>query len=347
MIVLDKYQSPPGVVGIDKLNLFTNDYQIKDPLHLNITPHTKKSGEDAPSKNVLFRVGDNPVIAQKAYLNTEGYNLSINDMGLSLNLNPSKHFHDYQLVFDLKQVDQAVKQVEKELFDLGIGMAIENSKISRLDLAKQFVTNQTVPEYMPVLSMFKGKRSNTIEFPSSVSYRNKSIESMCYDKGLELQRDSKPSHFMRAEIRYKTGKSMSTHIKRNSYSEIIKTDPEFLNQKYIEHWRSNVFRIQPAIQLTLDLDNHIAMLKMYKRRFKRGAIDKFLQVISLDAILSTYKDFEVFRRVLLEAEFSREYSYRYVQKLHMLMADKAKFEKENDQVTNITMYNEILEKISA
>jgi hypothetical protein len=349
------FDSGISSVGVDKIHFFTQDFKVTDTLNLNIQPNRKKAGEDYIEATSLFEVGDECIMAEKAYANQDKFGMTIDKYGLHVNLNPSKFYHPYMLNSDMKQIDLAVSHVEKELSNIGVHFSPKHSRISRVDLAKQFQVDKPIINYSDMFRMLKAKRSNSIAYPTASTWRNKSIQAQCYDKGVELMSMSNDrvmsqlhsSHFMRAEIRYTTGPSLSRHLKRNSYAEFVKMQPEEINERYIHHWKDNVFRVRPKEQLTIDFDNHLDTLKAYKEKYPRGGFDKFLQVLSLDNILSTYGNLETLRYLLIEAGYARQYSYKAVDNLKDLLAQKAEFDRTNKRVTTMTLYNEVLDKICA
>lgn len=351
MLVLPNFNTKKSEVGIDKLHLTTQDFKVENIDSLGLKPHIKKQDENEISDTSLFTTtSGNNVVASGAFYNTDLYNLSINPKGLYINLNPSKFYHPYELNTSLKKVDEAVSYAIKDLKSKGVYFDAHDCRVSRTDLTRQFELQNPVHQYAHTMAMFKAKRASNTMYPNASSWSNKSVEAVMYDKGLKHALDHKlkgiNTNYARFELKYKTGKSMANHLKRNSYSELLKTDEKFLFDSYVNHWQNNIFKTLPKEQLTFDFGSQVKLLRSM-RESGRGGLMNYVATKGIDTLINDLGGWTGIQSFLMQGGYDEKYTYRQISKLKNLWDIARMNRKQTNQQTNMDLYTEIIEKLAS
>ena len=254
--------------GIDMLGLHfgLNRFIIKDASVFQYNPGVVMFGE-APKVWGKDRQGNE--IAGSLFTNRgkksgELVSLGINSKGLSIQFNPSKFFHPWNLL-QVEHLDQSLDVVNESLNRHGIvlGQNLTDAAISRIDLTKQAQTPLPAGMYHPVFSTLQAKRArNTAMYPDGYSTGNpKSLMTTFYDKTAERKLNGimdVPGNLTRCEVSYRTIRKIS-HDNRGlglgSFEHLLNTNTPILNGKYNKHLRENVFRLEPdGIQMAMPFE---------------------------------------------------------------------------------------------
>jgi len=271
--------------GIDMVGLHfgLNRFIIKDASLFQYNPGVVMFGE-APKVWGKDRQGNE--ISGKLFTNRgkksgELVSLEMNPKGLSIQFNPSKFFHPWNLL-QVEHLDQCLDVVHESLNRHGIvlGQDLTDAAISRIDLTKQAQTPLPAGMYHSVFSTFQAKRAkNTAMYPDGYNTGNpKTLMTTFYDKTAERKLNGimdVPENLTRCEVSYRTIRNIS-HENRGlglgSFGHLLNTNTPILDGKYNKHLRENIFRLAPdGIQLSMPFEvDHLynAFYALYNHEVK-------------------------------------------------------------------------------
>lgn len=333
--------------GIDKIWLQTQDFRVKDGEIFGYKRNTEP-GEGFESLPKLF-VDESGTIYQGQQAKYEGkygkkgidYFLGINQRGLSLQFNPSKIIHPYNLTQDTKQIESIGKEISKELNELGICFDLSKTRPTRIDFAKQDFLQRPIENYMPVFGYLEGKRMRGIAYDDTgYTFNNTRHEFCFYSKGREIQ-DESLYNMMRAENRLKDYSVISKSLGYNNYEIFLKSDPGHWNEHYVRYLSEKIFRKEKQGQI-FDFENEVEKLKMFKES-GRNALNNYLITTSLDYILLTYGNLKFLWKVMSEAGFSRQQINNEKHRIRGLL----KLTGKNKVVSIGTLIDELKQKFAA
>lgn len=344
-------------IGVDKVLFTTKAFSVKDRCNFRIKQGDIVDGEVVESNLFRDELGD--VLGTKAIYNSKIANTTISPIGLKVEYNPSKLLHPYHLNNDnnsLSKIHQIVKKDLKENAGIELGLDAELS-LSRLDIARNEQLSKPISAYGPLFSSLKGKRQSNVEYPSSYYFKNKSQESVFYDKVEALKYEYKNvdvpdivSNTMRAELKAKKRSSVGSIFRFNDMDTFLNCNPDYRVDKYKSQLRKQLFQGDKShLQTTLftDYDRDIEYLKALKEANSRGAINKFIQSKGLDSLLSEVGSIENFRQMLLEAGYSDKYSFRKVAEIKRQLHEVSMFFGDSSKQNITSLYNEIYAKFVA
>ena len=137
-----------GQFGVDKLKLFTNQFVVDDTKHLEIIPNRKKAGNTEIEHTPLFNSDGENITGEKAFLNTQDYNVSIKNGLFFLEFNPSKFYDSVKLTADTNKIADRLTNIKNELKDnYKIDVDLFSTGISRLDITAQSEMSNKCNDY--------------------------------------------------------------------------------------------------------------------------------------------------------------------------------------------------------
>lgn len=251
--------------GIDKLVLTTTEFSVSDDLLLNRHEFPKLAGQRFAERDCkpLYHVGKKPIYGEKAYINSERFNLNINQHGMQIILNPSKILHPFELLTNGKDLQRVIEGIETELIDLGVGVSLASMNVARLDIAKQSNMPRLVSHYAPAFDQLKLKGTRSAKVMHNLEtfgLRNNSVQACFYDKIREQNPKALPSNFMRAEMRLTKGRAVQNYAGLKRFHEVVKMDEAGWQFVYNRWMQKKIFTLPPE-QLTFDyagLDNLVS-----------------------------------------------------------------------------------------
>ena len=99
--------------GIDKLKLYTPDFELCDTLNWNHTPNKRLSGEMEPNQTTIAVVNGSVISGEKLFYNGDQYSAEIKKGVFSITLNPSKVMQG--LTSDPNFIDQVTGSIQKDI----------------------------------------------------------------------------------------------------------------------------------------------------------------------------------------------------------------------------------------
>jgi len=206
---------------IDTAKFYTRDFSIRDHAELEIMPSAidYKTGEQNNHK-LFMRENHSWVLGAKAYMNTNRINVTIKPIGDSrdvfcfVQMSIPKFMNgDNFYPIDDQLAKEMPKALESELNKRGIGLDVNDLKVSRIDTFKNVFASEGFFDYVPIFRMLKAKRQNRRDYGSTFLWENKQREICVYDKLQEIQNrgfsiDGLPENTIRFEYRLLNSKSV-------------------------------------------------------------------------------------------------------------------------------------------
>jgi len=283
-------------IGIDKLTLSSPYFEIKDTLHLNINPSTKKSGEREAQETYLFSANGNEVVGSKAFLNTPEFNFTVKWLGNKpqaiLQLNPSKYLDTPTLCTDT--VHDIVKRALHCLNTLKIDIDLESALVSRLDIAVDSKLKRTFREYKGlIVGKTARKQENKVDYTDTLTFGiGKGTSQFCaYDKGKEreVSQYGKPlsnsTPYTRFEARIFRNKGIKSKVSEaTTYNGFLNTPDASFHKAYLHVINTHVQLQQTQIEMP-DITSTAEVMKLMMQKHPRTWL-----VNSLYIVVSAHSD---------------------------------------------------------
>jgi len=345
--------------GVDKVKLHTTDFTFRDvtragvqliPGQVDLT--TGQAGSDVP----LFRDQTGRTVnGSRVVRNTDLYNLTVNGYGLTLQFNPSKPYHPFNLVHEDHTFDHRVMNVVDDLEANGIIADWYGAKVTRLDVARNVTLNQPVRSYSQVWNWLQLKRAKNVrQYPDGYGSGNNSWGVILYDKGKETAmhgtreyngEDLTRCNLLRCELQLKRGRAVQTNIGCKTLDDVRRLGMTDLTDLYKKHIETKVLRsVQNLTQYTFDFNDHLQLLQILKDESERSAIARYFQIISVPTFLE-HHDVDRVTWLMTEAGFSRVTINKWVKTLRENLAMYAHWHNKHSTVG--TMLRELQYKLAA
>lgn len=339
--------------GIDKIVLTTTDvkpYNLADRQIWGKNANIKQGGGELP---IYSDLEGNIEEANAFYHNSAktGANYSYNQKGVSIQFNPSKKLHPFNLISTGKELNNYIKAIEQEAKEI-MSVDFGNMNLCRFDLAKNREMSQPVSIYHSGLRLLKGRRADSREQPNSYYIGNKSHTTTFYNKKEQLLNYNinaiTPEFFMRGEARFLTTNSVSRYTGIKTLNQLINASTEDLEQSYKTYLNKLCFsRANVGEQMRIDFTDDIELFNKLKSQKAKGYFNYWLQVMSIDKIMEQFGSIEMLGLFLREAGENRQNIHRHISKVRELIHLKGFIDSRKNKVTDVALLEEIREKFAA
>jgi hypothetical protein len=334
------------VAGIDKIVLHTKEFEVKDS---NLIRTQGEVGAGAIPA-FLYRDGKGvAVMGKKSFFNGKRVNVDIDGRGMRVSLNPSKILHPYELLTDMgKLKTDIIRQVEKELSGVSISTNLFDCQLTRVDLTKQAVMSHPVSSYADGFSYLHCKFTNRRSYPFGYYFSNKNAEVVYYDKGEQLK-DKSLKNFMRAEEQFKNKEIIQRKLGIVTLDDLAKTDCDYLTGIYDSFMCQQVFNNPHSVgqQLGIDYNGQLEKLIRMKEEKPRGAVKEIICDNGVEAWLLAIGGMDSFKRMLIDAGFSRAQMYRQIRDVQQMLNRRRRDSKEEGKLTVFDLVEEVRIKFAA
>jgi hypothetical protein len=291
--------------GIDKLILTTRDYIVKDldKLGKNRTIKQGKTEEESlPVILVNTGMDHKQIKANSLFYNVpDFYNVSINQTGLQVIVNPSKVLHEYELS-DTKKTIEVISAVEKNMTDAGILLDFLSSSVSRIDLAKQVITERSTKAYTPAYNFMRGRKMKGVQYETGYRWGNKQHENTLYDKSIESNLPF--PNLLRNEVKTKTTSTTQKMTGIHNLRNLFDAGDTYLTEFYNDYLNKKLFSGSFQTQMTIDFDSEVERLSTLKKQGK-NALLKYFAITGINEIIKKLGDAELIFQIMKEAGYSR------------------------------------------
>jgi len=347
-------------VGIDTISLMLTDYEIQDHsmFVLNPSPINLSSGENI-AEYPLFQTKSGKIqMGSHAYINDELFNVDIKykgNVGVKFFVRTSipKFYSggsNYSPVNDSDSV-RVLKELENCLSIAGIKTNIMSSKISRVDLFSNIITEHPFSNYRPIFTGLSAKRKERREFGGEgFLWLNGQAQFCVYNKRQEMiarkmsvrgiNRNS-----VRFEHRFLKSRKIHNHVGFNKTAELEAGGIQALKENYINEFKENIFKVD-SDTLVYDYMTTTELrrsLKAFKSQDKRNSLQMWTKYLCFAGISRiTLKD-NLIEAVDLEYG-DRKKSYRFRKELDQIVAFSDQLNSEHWVNLN-ELYKEIKSKV--
>lgn len=310
---------PLDSIGLDKVRVWTPDYLVDDVTRTGLTlkpGHVDLSTGQAKEVPLFVDRCGRKVVGSSAYLNTSLYQLTIEGTGVTLQFNPSKPYHQFELVDDDDEFKQRVSNVVDDLKFRGIRADWLNDKLTRVDVARNAIMSQPVHTYSQVWKWLRLKRAKNVrEYPDGYgSSTGSTFGVIIYDKGKECENNmvndrDQPTlatlNLIRCELQYKRNRGVQANLGCGTIADIQRLGATDLAAIYKKEVFSKLFNAPEMLtKYAFNFYNHFQMLEMLKNESERTAISNYLQMIAIPAFLQEHSP-KQFGQLLDLAGFSK------------------------------------------
>ena len=330
--------------GIDKIWLYTRDFEVNDKSVLDVNRDLKAGQKDEDLPLLFVDKKGEPMYGMKAKHIGKNQNLpyfaSINKIGLSVQFNPSKIIHPYQLLTDVNLISSISDQIESELYDIGIKFNPSDCGISRMDLAKQDLMSRDLTSYRTAYEFMDGKRMKSKGYETGYLFENGNHEVCFYDKGIESKiKDAEG--LLRVEPRFKDNDLIRKRLGYNTFADFLKSDANEWNEHYKKYLNEKIFRKSKQGYI-LDFNTELETLKSLKERGNNSVTD-YLLIVGIDLILLQFGSMDFLFDLMKKAGYHRNYIRTTKTKIQSLMTSHSK----GKIVSISTLINELQQKFAA
>jgi len=327
--------------GIDKLHLFTTDFDISSLKNWNHQPNSKKAGEDEIKQTPLTNIGGEPVNGAKLYANELNYVAEIAHGQMHVKFNPSKFYHPYDLITDSDMISNAFEVISKDIKEkLHTEIDLFHTGIGRIDITAQAEMKHPVPNYDNIIRGSKGmKRAPKTEYPNGFLVGNKTRQVCTYDKGLKNEidkgaRSATSTNFMRIEPRLLNAKAVKMHTPFANACDVLNASDNKFKWTYHKNLTDLIPLHQSQIQF-VELSAITDVLRIAKKTKKRQWLQFAMLVLSSGETMPTPTQFEQALIPLVhENIIDRTTQWRsvkdYIKLKHTVQMMRASYQKQSE-----------------
>lgn len=215
-------------LGIDKLHIYTDQFQLNSIQNWVHKPNGKAEGQTEIEHRGLVNVAGELLYGEKLFCNDSHYSADFAHGMLRVKFNPSKFFHPYNLVSDADRIAHVLQYIQTDLQEKrACECNLFAANVGRMDLAAQAAMTKPVPEYAPVIQgAHEIKRANKNAYPHGWLIYNTQRELCIYDKGLEYlqsigHKQPSPTNLQRVEVRYLNNKVLRLRTMFTNVQDVL------------------------------------------------------------------------------------------------------------------------------
>lgn len=346
---------------LDKLKVYTTDFKVgkNAPLQVKQGVLDCLTGEVKGISNLYTDQAGQEVSGASAYMNTDHFNLDISNKGLFITFTPAKVLFGnnfYSVTSDQNKI--VCQQIQQELEQNDIHLNLGQSKLSRVDIAKNAQTKQPFSVYNSLFSLLTARRMTPVSYGETHSFRNESREVLFYDKLYELTQqgvdlkslDIPKSNVMRSELRLRSHRVVKRDTELDQLDQLYSREVyEDLRGRYKKIIADLVFHQKEGQdKVVFNYSQEVELLLFMKEKYSRNAIMRYLSLTGLENVLQVFGSLENFRKVLLGAGFERSYVWRQVRDLEENLKFKSQVKSAHRKDSSISaLYEELYSKFVA
>lgn len=239
---------------LDTLKVYTPDFEVKDRAQVSVQPGLVEYATGQQREVSLFKdeLGRD-VYGQKAFVNTERYNLTIQPMGAGVELFlqtslPKVVHEDNYTPLTNSETGQAINEIASDLKSRGVVVNLDNCGLSRVDLFKNVIGDNDFLSYSPLFELLQSKRQHKRDYGTTFTWSNTQREICVYDKLTEMQsRGVKvggyPQNTIRFEYRLKNSRVCERELGFSTVKKLV-NNLDDLQKKYRDALSKSIFSLK-------------------------------------------------------------------------------------------------------
>ena len=271
---------------IDTLKLYIEDFTVTPGAEIVIqpSPYVLGTGELTSDYPLIESEGIS-IGGAKAYLNTDRFNLTIQDKSrafLQCSL-PKVNAGDNYKPLNKAEAEQAIYVLGQELWESGFHTDIDKSNISRLDTFRNVLTDEPYMQYADLFRVLRGKRKLKRDYGSTFLWHNTQEQLCIYDKIEEMRirkKDTKDyPDTMRFEHRL-LNKRKASKVLGFSAVEAIPDNWQVIKDKTRQAWERDIFSFTVEDVEVMACSEIEELYRYAKRTSKRYYLSKFISLLA-------------------------------------------------------------------
>jgi hypothetical protein len=310
------------LIGLDKIVLSNQNYQIKDGSVFSNTVTTKPGTPPV----YLFTDGKGKDWNGKVFSNQDRYTVDVNNTGLRIVCNPSRieDRNPNHLCMTRPGLGISYDHIISGLNKLGIDLDLKDSNLSRIDLAKDGQLPGRVSSYVDVMRCLNAPRlKNTVQYPDGYLHSNTLRQICFYNRGKKILIDGgeispgiDPDKWGRLELRMTKKRSVEATLEIVKLGQLLDMDPEQYQCAYNNYVTGDFFKnkVDPSISL-IDLESEKELFREYYLKGKRGSAVSYATDLGMNEILKLHGSFDRLRLFFVESGMNVKTSYRNIEQL--------------------------------
>lgn len=278
----------------DTIKLTLQEFDVSKDAQLSILPHVTDMSGATEERAPLFQDSSGREhVGQKAYLNSDNYQLTIKNGYCFVQFNANKLSHYYQLDTDRQHREAQILAMTHDIEQAGISADWSSAKLSRLDICKQKQLSHSLMTYHTVFAALSAKRQLSKVHGDTFLFMNKSRGTQFYDKSVESEIPDM-SNLIRAELQLKNARAVQSHTPLCTLSDLLAMETEEITSVYNRQLQDTLF----SKTSDSDVAEDIQLLSILQQQYPRYFIDKYLQLIGIPELVRKFGSIDAFADVL-------------------------------------------------
>lgn len=339
---------------LDTLKVYTDDFTVKDRARVSVQLGLVNYESGEQREVSLFKdESGRDVYGSKAFVNTDKYNLTIQPMGHGVELFlqtsvPKVINGDNYTPLTNSETRQAVEVIGQDLRSRGIGLNLENCKLSRVDLFKTVHGENNFLTYSPLFALLQSKRQQRRDYGTTFTWQNTQREVCVYDKLVEMKSrgveiSGYPDNSIRFEYRLKNSRVCGREVGSKTVKELV-NNLDGLSQKYRDALSGSIFSLNMSdVKILASQELQIAM-HSYCELYGEYWFSRFLRDFGAYT-LSRFATDEVVKVVLACVIEDRVKLWRAIKFFDQAKQDFALSSRVDQDKTLADLYDELKTKV--
>lgn len=275
---------------IDTLKVYVPDYTITGNPSLTLKPAAIDcaTGEALGSYTLWMTPDGGKVEGAGAYWNGARMRVDLIPKGDAVRLFVEGSVPKYATGSNVAPVDLAtteavVRDMQRQLAELGIRANLLDSRLSRLDSFRNVEADEPFPTYAPVLSLLRMKRQQQRSYGTCFLFHNTKQETCIYSKPDEMRHrgldtTGVPANLMRFEHRLKTGKGIQSALGVKTVRELL-TNYDEVARHHLHTMHEELFRYEPAEVEAVTGNDMTAAMLLFQGLYPRTWQSRFISAM--------------------------------------------------------------------
>lgn len=341
---------------LDTLKVYTPDFEVKDRARVSVQPGLVDYENGQQREVSLFKdeLGRD-VYGQKAFVNTDQYNLTIQPMGsgveLFLQTSLPKTIKDdnYSPLTD-SETRQAVDAIASDLRSRGIVVNLDKCGLSRVDLFKNVCGENDFLSYSPLFELLQSKRQHKRDYGTTFTWSNTQREICAYDKLTEMRSRGMatgglPTNTIRFEYRLKNSRVCGRELGVSTVKDLV-NNLDTLPVKYRDALSKSIFSLRVDEVNILASQELQAWMQSYANLYGDTWLSRFLRDFGSYHLARMAGD-EVVKIVMACVIGDRVKLWRAIRYFEQAKRDFELSSRTDNDQTLADLYDELQKKVMA
>lgn len=341
---------------LDTLKVYTPDFEVKDRARVSVQPGLVDYENGQQREVSLFKdeLGRD-VYGQKAFVNTDQYNLTIQPMGsgveLFLQTSLPKTIKDdnYSPLTD-SETKQAIDEIARDLRSRGIVVNLDKCGLSRVDVFKNVIGDNDFGSYSPLFELLQSKRQHKRDYGTTFTWSNTQREICAYDKLTEMQSRGMatggyPANTIRFEYRLKNSRVCGRELGVSTVKELV-NNLDTLPVKYRDALSKSIFSLRVDEVNILASQELQAWMQSYANLYGDTWLSRFLRDFGSYHLARMAGD-EVVKIVMACVIGDRVKLWRAIRYFEQAKQDFELSSRTDNDQTLADLYDELQKKVMA